>query len=72
MMMNMGNMGGMGWMMMGGMGLIGLLVVVGLILGVLALFKYLRSPPVDRRASEPPASTNPLIQSGTAGRAEKT
>ena len=41
-MMNMGNLGGMGWMMMGGMGLIWLLIVAGLVLGVLALVKYLR------------------------------
>ena len=65
-MMDMRNMGGMGWMMMGGMGLIWLLVAVGLILGVLALLKYLRSTPVDRRAFEPPSFTNPLIQSETA------
>lgn len=69
MMMNMENMGGMGWMM-GGMGLIGLLVVVGLVLGVLALAKYLRSKPVDRRAFEPASSTKPLLPSDTAGRAE--
>lgn len=41
-MMDMGNMGGMGWMMMGGMWLIWLLVAAGLVLGVLALVKYLR------------------------------
>ncbi len=70
MMMNMGNMGGMGWMM-GGMGLIGLLVVVGLVLGVLALAKYLRSKPIDRRAFEPASSTSPLIQSDAADRAER-
>ena len=41
-MMNMGNMGGMGWMLMGGMWLIWLLIAAGLVLGVLALVKYLR------------------------------
>lgn len=39
--MDMANMGGMGWMM-GTMGLIWLLVAVGLVLGVIALVKYLR------------------------------
>ncbi len=69
MMMNMENMGGMGWMM-GGMGLIGLLVVVGLVLGVLALAKYLRSKPVDRRSFEPASSTKPPIPSDPGDRAE--
>lgn len=42
-MMNMWGMGGGSWMMMAGMSLIWLLVVLGLVLGVLALVKYLRS-----------------------------
>ena len=41
-MTNMENMGGMGWMMMGALGLIWLLIAAGLVLGVLALVKYLR------------------------------
>lgn len=41
--MSMGNMGGWSWMMMAGMWLIWLLIVLGLVLGVLALVKYLRS-----------------------------
>ncbi len=40
-MMDMGNMGGMCWMM-GAMGLFWLLVAAGLVIGVLALVKYLR------------------------------
>ena len=40
-MMDMGNMGGMGWTM-GAMWLIWLIIAAGLILGVLALVKYLR------------------------------
>jgi hypothetical protein len=37
------NMGGWGWMMMGSMWLIWLLIAAALVLGVLALVKYLRS-----------------------------
>ena len=42
-MMNMGNMGGMDWLTMSGMWLIWLLIAAGLVLGLLALVKYLRS-----------------------------
>ena len=66
MMMDMGNIRGTGWIMMGGMGVIWLLIATALILGVLALFRYLGSAPADRRAFEPHLSTNPPLHSETA------